>query len=184
MGKTATANTTTPMPPSQTRKVRQTLMELGNWSKFERVVDPVVVRPDMVSKYASVKLRPGILSSKGMVAIPGSTIQVNAESKKPSLLRNSLPRDALRVKAHMAKPIMAVTSIPTTKLHTAWSSRYQETAVGNNIKPANIRMMSPKIFKTPATLCIIESPSSKKAGAHLKEFFNFLHRFDLGDEHD
>ena len=119
MGKTATASTTTPMPPSHTRKVRHTLMEPGSWSIFEMVVAPVVVKPDMVSKYASVKLRPGILSIRGMVAIPGSTIQVSADSKKPSLLRNSLPSDALRVKAHMAKPIVPATPIPMTKFQTA-----------------------------------------------------------------
>jgi hypothetical protein len=50
---------------------------------------------------------------------------------------------------------MPATAIPTTKLQTAWSSKYQEIAVGNNINPANIRMMNPRIFKTPATLCMM-----------------------------
>jgi hypothetical protein len=46
----ATVKTTTPMPPIHTRKHRQKLIDAGNLSRSEMVVDPVVVSPDIVSK--------------------------------------------------------------------------------------------------------------------------------------
>ena len=56
--------------------------------------------------------------------------------------------------------------------------------VSLNIKPENIRLMNPRILNTPAILCIIRSPSSKKADANLKEFFNLSHRIFLCNKQD
>ena len=49
-GSTATASTITPMPPIQTRKVRQMLIDGGSASRPESTVAPVVVSPETVSK--------------------------------------------------------------------------------------------------------------------------------------
>ena len=46
----ATASTITPMPPIQTRKVRQMLIEGGSLSSPESTVAPVVVNPETASK--------------------------------------------------------------------------------------------------------------------------------------
>jgi hypothetical protein len=59
-GSTATASTMIPMPPIQCRLQRHRLMDCGRASRPLSTVEPVVVSPDIVSKYASVKLRPGI----------------------------------------------------------------------------------------------------------------------------
>ena len=49
-GSTATASTIRPMPPSQTSRPRQRLIEAGSRSRFGKTVDPVVVRPETASK--------------------------------------------------------------------------------------------------------------------------------------
>jgi hypothetical protein len=59
-GRIATASTMMPMPPISTMKQRHLLTEVGSPSSPVSTVAPVVVMPDTASKYASVKLRPGI----------------------------------------------------------------------------------------------------------------------------
>ena len=49
-GRTATASTIRPMPPSQTIMPRQRLIDGGSVSRFDSTVEPVVVRPDIASK--------------------------------------------------------------------------------------------------------------------------------------
>ena len=58
-GKIATTNTRMPMPPIQTIRWRQMLIDSGNWSRPESTVPPDAVRPDIASKYASVNDRSG-----------------------------------------------------------------------------------------------------------------------------
>ena len=52
-------------------------------------VAPVVVSPDIVSKKASVKDRPGIAIIKGKVAMAAIITQASVTSKKPSRACNS-----------------------------------------------------------------------------------------------
>ncbi len=54
-GSTATASTMMPMPPSQCSARRHMFMACGSWSRPVITVEPVVERPDMLSKNASVK---------------------------------------------------------------------------------------------------------------------------------
>lgn len=52
-GSRATAKTSTPMPPMKTVKLRQKRTERGSDSISERMEEPVVVKPEAVSKMAS-----------------------------------------------------------------------------------------------------------------------------------
>ena len=52
-GRSATAKTSTPIPPMKTVKLRQKSTECGSASISERMLEPVVVKPDAVSKMAS-----------------------------------------------------------------------------------------------------------------------------------
>ena len=49
-GRMATASTMMPRPPNQCSACRQRLIDGGNASSPVKTVEPVVVRPDMVSK--------------------------------------------------------------------------------------------------------------------------------------
>ena len=55
-GRKAKVNTTTPKPPIHCVMLRQKRMPCGCWSISLRMVAPVVEKPDMVSKKASVTL--------------------------------------------------------------------------------------------------------------------------------
>ena len=54
-GRIAIINTRTPMPPIQCVKLRQKSKDFGRASTSERIEAPVVVKPDTVSKRASMK---------------------------------------------------------------------------------------------------------------------------------
>ena len=53
-GSTAITNTSTPMPPTQWEKLRQNSMPWLIASTSVRMVEPVVVKPETISKKASV----------------------------------------------------------------------------------------------------------------------------------
>ena len=56
MGNTASVNRMIPMPPIHCMSERQKRMPWGRHSTSSRMVAPVVVNPDIVSKKASVRL--------------------------------------------------------------------------------------------------------------------------------
>ena len=56
MGSTAMTNTSTPMPPIQWVKLRQNSTPWPRGSTAVKNVAPVVVKPETVSKNASMKL--------------------------------------------------------------------------------------------------------------------------------
>ena len=78
-----------PMPPYQLSAWRQRLIDGGRWSRPTSTVAPVVLRPDMVSKNASVKLKPGSAINSGTVAIADMRIQPAVTSTNPSRERSS-----------------------------------------------------------------------------------------------
>src|SRR5690606_39418505 len=53
-GRMATARTRLPRPPIHYRVALHRLIEAGSWARLASTVAPVVVSPDMASKYASV----------------------------------------------------------------------------------------------------------------------------------
>ena len=56
----------------------------GRVSSPFKTVAPVVVKPDIVSKKASVKESPGSMRSSGIVAAADISIQPRVTSRKPS----------------------------------------------------------------------------------------------------
>jgi hypothetical protein len=66
-----------PIPPIQWVRLRQNKMLFGKDSTSVRMVAPVVVKPDMVSKKASVKEGIVPLIRKGKVPKSEITIQVD-----------------------------------------------------------------------------------------------------------
>ena len=55
IGSTAMANTSTPIPPTQWEKLRQNNAPRLSASTSFKIVEPVVVKPDTISKKASAK---------------------------------------------------------------------------------------------------------------------------------
>ena len=84
IGRIATAITMIPMPPYHCSACRQTLTDCGRCSIPLSTVAPVVVRPAIDSKQASVKLRPGISSSSGAVPASDISSQPSTTSNAPS----------------------------------------------------------------------------------------------------
>ncbi len=102
IGRMATTSTMMPMPPYQCSAWRHRFSEGAMESSPTSTVDPVVLRPDIVSKKASVKVRPGRASSSGMAAVADITTHASVTSRKPSRDRSS--RLWLRVAAAIPAP--------------------------------------------------------------------------------
>ena len=82
-GRIATEKTMSPMPPIQARRHRQPLMDIGSPSMSVIMVAPVVVRHDIVSKNASIKLYCGRYSMIGSVAAAAIAVQESVTTRKP-----------------------------------------------------------------------------------------------------
>ena len=67
VGTKASVNTTMPNPPSHCIIALQNRMPWVCWSTFFKIVEPVVVNPEMVSKKASVMLSIEPLNKKGSI---------------------------------------------------------------------------------------------------------------------
>jgi hypothetical protein len=80
-------------------------------------VEPVVVRPDIASKYASVKLRSGRAIISGTAADADISTQASVTSRNPS--RGLSSRRKRRVAAATARPASALMSAAAMKSNTA-----------------------------------------------------------------
>ena len=76
--------TSTPIPPIQWVKLRHISMQWGSTSTSFKILAPVVVKPETVSKRASMGLLITPLKRKGSPPIKLSTIQLSATDTKPS----------------------------------------------------------------------------------------------------
>ena len=85
IGRTATAITIMPIPPSHCRIARQSNMPRGAWSKSDITVEPVVVKPDIASKKASVMLDCGDENQSGKLAKNVTASQLAVVRMKVSL---------------------------------------------------------------------------------------------------
>ena len=83
-GINAIMNTRTPIPPTQWVKLRQMSIAFGRCSTSARMLAPVVVKPETVSKSASVKLGIAPENTKGRQPKRLSTIQLIETITKPS----------------------------------------------------------------------------------------------------
>jgi len=110
----ATVKATIPIPPSQCIWVLQTFIDTGSVSIEERIVAPVVVKPETLSKKASVKdgIVPEII--KGTAPKRLAKVHAHATTANP-LLVESLSRLPLPAK----KKITPVTQLAITGIRKA-----------------------------------------------------------------
>ena len=85
----ASDSTMMPMPPIQCVRLRQKSRPCGTASMSVRMEAPVVVKPDMVSKKASVKLGIAPESMKGSEPKREKSSQAKVTMAKPSRARSS-----------------------------------------------------------------------------------------------
>ena len=76
--------TMTPIPPTQCVKLRQNRPVWLRASTSDRILDPVVVNPDTVSKSASVKLGMSRVITSGIAPRILMTIQLSPTITRPS----------------------------------------------------------------------------------------------------
>ena len=77
-------NTSTPMPPTQWVRLRQSSAACESASTSATTVEPVVVKPEMVSNSASTIEGISPLNRKGSAPVMPSRIQHSATVTKPS----------------------------------------------------------------------------------------------------
>jgi len=78
IGRIASIKTNTPMPPIQWEKLLHIKIECGRTSTSDKIVAPVVVKPDTISNRASTGLEKYPLIKKGIAPQILRTIQQNA----------------------------------------------------------------------------------------------------------
>ena len=81
----ARRKTITPIPPIQWVKLRHIRLHLASGSTALRILAPVVVNPETVSKRASMKLGMSPFITKGRHPKALMAIQLRATIRKPSL---------------------------------------------------------------------------------------------------
>ena len=84
MGSTAMAKTSTPMPPIQWEKLRQNSVPWLSASTSVRIVEPVVVKPETVSKKASAKDGISPEMTNGIAPKTDISTQTSATMARPS----------------------------------------------------------------------------------------------------
>ena len=84
VGRMAMVKKMMPSPPIQCVMLRQNKVPWGRESMFERMVTPVVVKPDMFSKKASAVLVQAPVKSKGNMPMREKIIQVKVTMRKAS----------------------------------------------------------------------------------------------------
>ena len=83
-GSTARVNTSTPMPPIQWVKERQKRTPRGRCSISRRMVEPVVVKPETASKYASTMWGMAPEKTKGKAPKKDRMTQLSPATAMPS----------------------------------------------------------------------------------------------------
>jgi hypothetical protein len=79
-----------PIPPNHWMKLRQKRTLLGRFSTSGNTVAPVVVKPETVSKYASVNVEKVPVRRKGREPNNATTTHPSVTTRKASLRVNSL----------------------------------------------------------------------------------------------
>ena len=113
------------------------------------MVAPVVVRPDIDSKMASVREMDSTSAKyKGAAPNVPSTVQNAATIRKPSRSRRSLCER--RTGSQQTMPAASVNPKPFTNGSHDWSSYSREKKTGGSIVRLNIMSSSPRIRCTTA----------------------------------
>ena len=120
-GMKANVNTTIPKPPNHCIILLQNKMPCVWESTSLRMVDPVVEKPDMVSKKASVTLSTAPLKRKGSMPKAENNSQERETMTKVSSASNIF--FLLRPKKYSISPTVPVTAADTRKLFRSCSPR-------------------------------------------------------------
>ncbi len=113
-GRIARDSTMIPIPPIQWVRLRQNRIPWEMLSMSVRVVAPVVVKPDMVSKNASVKEGMAPESIKGRLPHREKAIHPKATTAKPSLGRRSCRNFPNRNPANPRKKVTTLLTLSAT----------------------------------------------------------------------
>ena len=105
MGRIAMTNTSTPIPPTQWVKLRQNSTPRPRGSISVRMLAPVVVKPETVSKKASTKWGMSPEITKGRAPKADISTQAKAITAKPSLAYKD---DRFGARNPSARPMRAV----------------------------------------------------------------------------
>ena len=101
---------TMPRPPIHCVRLRQKSMPCGRCSTSSRIVAPVVVKPDIVSKYALVKFGMYPPMTKGSVPKRLKMLHVSVTTRKASR-RLIMLSELLAPRVRKANPASVVTSM-------------------------------------------------------------------------
>ena len=147
-------------------------MEIGKSSIPTRTVAPVVVKPDIDSKNASVNDIAGSADmSRGREPKLARTVQNRTTMTKPSRIRRSSRR--WRVENQKTKPVAKVTMKANRKGIWVPSADKAAIAVGGSREMLNRDSSTPMIFVITCGRMRIKSPARLDVGdRHLKQFFD------------
>ena len=125
-----------PMPPIHCIRARQMVMECDIPSTDVSTVHPVVVKPDIASKKASLMPMGLVLNRNGIIPKKENTIHTEAVSRKPSCRPISVRRG--RSSVVRAIPVRSVTVSATAKAERSASLYITAVSIGTMRKPASI----------------------------------------------
>ena len=118
-GRLAITKTRTPIPPIQCVKDLQISMDLGISSTEGIILEPVVVKPDTVSKNASMKLGIDLEKKKGRQPKNESTIHDRDTMTNPSFAKTSVVFGCFAMNGRdIAKQIAAVSNVANSASHS------------------------------------------------------------------
>jgi hypothetical protein len=152
-GKTARAMTMIPRPPNHWSVARQNSREGGRCSRSVNTVEPVVVRPDIVSKKARVKLRFGKASNRGMVADADINTHTRVTNRKPS--RGFSSRRNFKVASAMASPTPELMAAAMMNCSHSPSPVMIEQPTGSTYATPNMASTSPRTCATPSMVAAV-----------------------------
>ena len=159
-------------------------MDIGKSSIPTSTVAPVVVRPDIDSKNASVIDISGTADiSSGREPKLARTVQNRTTMTKPSRIRRSSCRR--RVENQNAKPVARVTMKAIKKGIWVPSANKTAIAVGGSREMLNIDSNIPMIFMITCGRMGIKSPARSDVGdRHLKQFLDVRYMLLVNHEYD
>ena len=159
-------------------------MEIGKSSSPIRTVAPVVVRPDIDSKNASVTDIAGSTDKiSGKEPKLARTVQNKTTMTKPSRIRRSSCR--WRVENQKAKPVARVTMKANRKGIWVPSADKAAIAVGGSREMLNRDSSTPMIFViTCGRMRIKSSVRLDVRGRHLKQFLDVRYMLLFNHEYD
>ena len=144
-GRMAMVKNTIPKPPIHCISERQNSMPWGKVSRSSMMLAPVVVKPDMVSKYASVMLLMEPWIRNGNIPKKENTAQAAVTSTKAS--RRLRMFSALRPNERKSRAPPMVIITESRKASTSSSPDHRARARHQDMKNASIKSREPRIVQ-------------------------------------